>query len=352
MVQYSLTVRLKDQYGNYVAGEVSVFKDTTAIISYAPASYGTWVKPLDAGTYTVRAYYPQVTRTQTQETMVTLDRDKTITFTFTAPAPPPPVYHVLTIKSTAGGRTSPIAAPYRYAEGTTVPVTAMPEADYAFDHWNLDGVNVGKGASVIGGYEIRVLMDADHTLEAVFVYSPPTPPPPPPPTPPPTPIEYILTITTTLGGTTDPAPGQYRYAEGSMASVTAIPQQDYIFDHWNLDGANIGAMNPISVSMNTNHTLEAVFTYSPPGPPPVAPPVAAPPEEVPPTVIPPIEIPRVEMPPIEIIPGIPAPPAIIPPPAEAPPLPIAPETAGLIVLGAVAVVIVIGVAVWYFTKPS
>jgi len=171
--------------------------------------------------------------------------------------------------------------------------------------------------------------------------------------PPPT-VEYILTITAAVGGTTNPAPGQYKYAEGSMASVTAIPQQDYVFDHWNLDGVNVGAYNPISVTMNTNHTLEAVFVYSPPpppGPPPVAPPVAPPPEEVPPTVIPPIEIPRVEMPPVEIISAIPAP-TIIPPAPEAPPLPIAPETAGIIVLGAVTVIIIIGVAVWYFTKPS
>jgi hypothetical protein len=417
MVQYSLTVRLKDQYGNYVAGEVSVFKDTTAIISYAPASYGTWVKPMDAGTYTVRAYYPQVTRTQTQETIVTLDRDRIITFTFTAPPPPPPaVYYILTIKSTGGGRTSPIAAPYKYAEGSTVSVEAIPNVDYALDHWNLDGVNIGKPNPT------TVLMNANHTIEAVFVYSPPAPPPPPPPPPTPTPVEYTLAITTTFGGTTNPAPGQYTYAEGSMASITALPQQDYVFDHWNLDGINVGAYNPVSVTMNTNHSLEAVFTYSPappPVPPPVAPPVApveyilaitttfggttnpspgqytyaegsmasvtAIPQEnyvfdhwnldavnigaSNPISIsmnknhtleavftyspgaPPVTPPVAPPPTVEIIPGITIPTPIIPPTPEVSLPPITPETAGLIVLGVVAVVIVIGAAVWYFTKP-
>lgn len=172
-------------------------------------------------------------------------------------------------------------------------------------------------------------------------------------------IEYTLTITATVGGTTNPAPGQYKYVQGSTASVTAIlPQQDYIFDHWNLDGINVGVSNPISVTMNTNHSLEAVFTYSPAGPPPVAPPVAPPPEEVappplfPPITFPPITLPTITLPTTEIIPGMPALPVIIPLPPGAPPIPIEPETAGLIVLGAVVIIIVIGAAVWYFTKPS
>ena len=83
--------------------------------------------------------------------------------------------------------------------------------------------------------------------------------PPPPPT-------YSLTITTTVGGTTDPAPGTYSYTANSSVQVTAIPNADYTFDHWELDTVNVGSANPYTVLMDNNHTLKAVFIYSPPPP--------------------------------------------------------------------------------------
>jgi hypothetical protein len=84
---------------------------------------------------------------------------------------------------------------------------------------------------------------------------------------PPPPITYSLTITTTVGGTTDPTPGTYNYTANSSVQVTAIPDADYIFDHWELDTVNVGSANPYTVLMDNNHTLKAVFTYSPPPPP-------------------------------------------------------------------------------------
>ena len=77
--------------------------------------------------------------------------------------------------------------------------------------------------------------------------------------------KYTLTITATSGGTTNPAPGTYTYWQGTVVSVTAIPNPGYILDHWELDGAPAGSQNPISITMNTNHNLHAVFKskYSP-----------------------------------------------------------------------------------------
>jgi outer membrane protein assembly factor BamB len=83
---------------------------------------------------------------------------------------------------------------------------------------------------------------------------------PPPVTPPgPPAITYVLTITTTAGGTTNPAPGNYSYWEGAMATVTALPENGYTLDHWELDGNNLGAINPINITMNMDHALHAVF---------------------------------------------------------------------------------------------
>ncbi|UCB61341.1 MAG: hypothetical protein JSW72_04645, partial [Candidatus Bathyarchaeota archaeon] len=77
--------------------------------------------------------------------------------------------------------------------------------------------------------------------------------------------QYYLTITTTLGGTTNP-PNSTWYDSGTTASVAAIPDADYVFDHWELDSVTVGSANPYGVYMDTAHTLHAVFVYSPPQP--------------------------------------------------------------------------------------
>ena len=75
---------------------------------------------------------------------------------------------------------------------------------------------------------------------------------------------YSLTITTTVGGTTDPALGTYSYTANSTVQVTAIPEANYLFDYWELDSVNVGSANPYSVYMDKNHILKAVFSPIPP----------------------------------------------------------------------------------------
>jgi len=149
--------------------------------------------------------------------------------------------YTLTITTTSGGTTDPTPGTHTYACGSPIEVTAIPDTCYLFDHWELDGVNVGSANPY------SVLMDDDHTLHAVFVQ-----------------ITYTLAITATAGGTTNPTPGTHTYACGSSVEVTALPDTDYVFDHWELDGDNVGATNPISVTMDSDHTLHSVFQYSPP----------------------------------------------------------------------------------------
>jgi outer membrane protein assembly factor BamB len=73
--------------------------------------------------------------------------------------------------------------------------------------------------------------------------------------------KYTLNITTTIGGTTDPFPGVYVYGGGAIVAVTANPNTGYVLDHWELDGANTGTLNPAraTVTMNSNHNLYAAF---------------------------------------------------------------------------------------------
>jgi len=74
--------------------------------------------------------------------------------------------------------------------------------------------------------------------------------------PPPT---YSLTITASIGGTTSPAPGTYQIGAGGVVSVGAFQYSGYQLDHWELDTVKVGSTNPYSVTMNTAHTLRAVF---------------------------------------------------------------------------------------------
>jgi hypothetical protein len=148
--------------------------------------------------------------------------------------------HNLSITTTAGGTTDPSPGNHSYWDLTEVGVTAIPSLGYLLDHWELDYSNVGAPSP------ITVTMDMNHTLRATFSW-----------------VGICnLTITPTTGGTTNPTPGTHNYTNGTEASVTAIPDIGYGLHHWELDGSNAGLENPIMVTMNTNHTLHAVFNLT------------------------------------------------------------------------------------------
>jgi len=75
-------------------------------------------------------------------------------------------------------------------------------------------------------------------------------------------VQHTLSILTTMGGTTNPAPGPYPYDENTLVDVLAIPNADYQFLNWDLDGLAI-TDNPITVLMDTDHTLIAMFEVIP-----------------------------------------------------------------------------------------
>ncbi len=74
-------------------------------------------------------------------------------------------------------------------------------------------------------------------------------------------LPVSLSISTGTGGTTNPAPGTYTYDYGEVVTVTASAYSGYTFSYWILDGAT-KYDNPITVTMNSDHTLKAYFYYS------------------------------------------------------------------------------------------
>ena len=78
----------------------------------------------------------------------------------------------------------------------------------------------------------------------------------------PSPPTRKLYIYTSSGGTTDPAPGTYTYDYGSSVTVNATAYSGYYFNYWLLGGVT-KYDNPITVTMNSDHVLEAHFNSPP-----------------------------------------------------------------------------------------
>jgi hypothetical protein len=69
-----------------------------------------------------------------------------------------------------------------------------------------------------------------------------------------------LTITVSGGGTTDPLPpGNYTIEFSSEVTVYPIADAGYTFNYWLLDGVECGSDPTITVTMYSDHTLEAHF---------------------------------------------------------------------------------------------
>jgi hypothetical protein len=172
---------------------------------------------------------------------VMMDTDHTLTAVFVADK------HSLTITVDGSGTTDPASGSYQYDAGSIVEVDAQAATGWSFDHWELDGVNVGSAASY------SVTMDDDYTLTAIFKQD----------SPPSQPIYYDLMIGIEESGTTTPSPGSHTYTEGSTVVVDAQPDAGWMLNYWELDGVNIGSTDPYTVTMNTDHTLIAVFEKIP-----------------------------------------------------------------------------------------
>jgi Divergent InlB B-repeat domain len=90
---------------------------------------------------------------------------------------------------------------------------------------------------------------------------------------------FVLTVSAGSGGSTGPGPGSYTVAPGSIVMVTAFPSLGYNFSGFSVDG-RVSTLNPVNLTMNSDHVLSASFVpSSSPAPPPQNPnpPIGSPP---------------------------------------------------------------------------
>ena len=156
-----------------------------------------------------------------------------------------PIVHTLIVTATTGGTTDPAPERHDYEEGTSAVVTAIPDAGYSFSHWELDGTTSTENP-------VTIVMNMNYSLRAVFEALPPPPP-----------EKCYLTIVA-INGQTNPAPGTYEIDKNSSVTITTTPNSGYRFKEWLLDNISAGTDTTIVISMDTNHSVVAIFKETPP----------------------------------------------------------------------------------------
>jgi len=71
---------------------------------------------------------------------------------------------------------------------------------------------------------------------------------------------YKLSVAVVGDGTVDVNPGESSYVAGSEVLLTPSAGEGYVFDRWELDGVPDGSEVPYTVTMDSDHTVTAVFT--------------------------------------------------------------------------------------------
>lgn len=154
----------------------------------------------------------------------------------------------LTIEATSNGYFDWNVNTYSIPKGTTVTVSAIPSSGYELNYFILDDINVGKPTA----NTIDITMDLDHSLNANFKQVS-------------TANVVTVTISSMVGGTTDPLPGVYEYTPNTELILRAIPDEGYVFSTWVLDSGNYTS-NPITITVGNegvvSESIQAVFEQS------------------------------------------------------------------------------------------
>ena len=159
---------------------------------------------------------------------ITMDADKTVTATFAR------IQRTLTLNATNGSvATNPNPTGGTYDDGTSVTITATPDAGYEFVGWSGDAAGMTN--------PINITMDADKTVTAVFQI-----------------IKRTLSLNSTNGTiTANPNPVNGNYDDGTVVTLTAVPDAGYEFVEWTGDLS--GTTNPLTITMDADKTVTAIF---------------------------------------------------------------------------------------------
>ncbi|MCQ2159696.1 MAG: VCBS repeat-containing protein [Bacteroidales bacterium] len=144
------------------------------------------------------------------------------------------VYHTLEVycNPTEGGTVSPSID--SILEGETVSIKATSSAEYLFEGWSGDASGSSNPLSIV--------MDSDKSVVANFVKK-----------------TYSLAIEVEGSGHVEERliGTKSDYESGAIVELTAVPDEYWIFDHW--EGDITGNDNPIAIDVTGAKNVKAVF---------------------------------------------------------------------------------------------
>jgi uncharacterized repeat protein (TIGR02543 family) len=166
----------------------------------------------------------------TNPTTISMTGNKAVTATFTQC-----IYTLsISVDPVAGGSVGVVPSP-PYYYGTVVTLTASVNPGYTFGYWSGDA----SGTNPV----TTVTMTGDKSVTAHFTQN-----------------GYTLTIIIDGQGTVIKDPEQNTYAYNSIVELTAIADENWVFNSWSGDIS--GNENPQNITMNANKTVTAHFTYT------------------------------------------------------------------------------------------
>lgn len=127
-----------------------------------------------------------------------------------------------------------------HTSGTTVELTATPDAGWVFQEWT------GDVASTDNPVSTQVF--GNMSVTAVFAEEVVTP-------------EYAVNTTVVGSGTVTKSPDQSTYTDGSTVALAAAPAAGWYFTGWSGDAT--GTTNPLTLTVNAELNIEASFAELP-----------------------------------------------------------------------------------------
>jgi hypothetical protein len=158
---------------------------------------------------------------------ITINSDKNITVVFVKT-------YALTIMIDPAGGGTVSSDNGTYDEGARITLTATAATGYRFDHWEGD---VSSNLT-----SVSFTMDADKLVIAVFIKT------------------VKLTVMITPEGSGTVSSGNDTYDIGANVTLTATPADGYVFDHWEITGSDNVTPNPVTITMDADKSVTAVFT--------------------------------------------------------------------------------------------
>lgn len=163
----------------------------------------------------------------TNPATITVDSEKIVTAVFVQNQ------YVLSTSVTGEGFVTIEPSQATYPYGSTVELSAVPQAGWAFDHWEGD----------LNGTEnpISLTVDGDKSIVAVFIVE-----------------QYTVAVEVIGNGAVQKDPELATYTYGTTVGFAASPDPGWDFGYWQDD--LVGTDNPTSMIIDGNKKVIAVFT--------------------------------------------------------------------------------------------